>query len=207
MKINNFKKSVDKLLQERNYARAMNIGLLLITIPLTFHVVTLQPTRTLVPPKLTKEASVSADKADAEYLRHLALFFASLLGNTTPAQVDQVSTLIEPYLAPSIRNAVVVGLQADAENLKQNNISRQFVVSNSYFEEKTGKSFVYGNEYVSGSADKREREEKTYEFVISIRNYMPVLDDVASYQGKPRTLEELENIQRREEREKARNSR
>ncbi|WP_336107820.1 TraE/TraK family type IV conjugative transfer system protein [Thalassospira sp. CH_XMU1420-2] len=207
MNIDNFKKTFDQVLQERNYARLMNLGLVAVMVPLAWYVVTLEPARVLVPPKLTTEAEVSADKADEEYLRHLALFYATLLGNTTPDQVDEVATLMEPYLAPSIRNAVIVGLQEDAANLKEHNISREFVVKNSYFEKETGKTFVYGNEYVSGSADKKEREEKTYEFEISINNFMPVIDDLAAYKGKPRTLEELENIQRREEREKERNRR
>ncbi len=205
MKLEAFKSTFDRAVKERNYAYIINIGLLMVLIPLAWHVVTLEPTRVLVPPKLTKEASVSADKADAEFVRHMSLYFSYLLGNTTPDQVDQVSTLLEPYLAPSIRNAVVVGLQEDADRLKENNISREFVVSNSFFEDETGKSFVFGNEYVSGTAEKRDRNPKTYEFVIGIEDYMPVIEDVTSYEGDPRTLKQLELMQRREQRERERN--
>lgn len=205
MNLEAFKSTFDRAVKERNFSYVMNIGLLLILIPLVWHVITLEPTRILVPPKLSKEASVSADKADAEFVRHMALYFSYLLGNTTPEQVDQVSTLLEPYLGPSIRNAVLVGLQEDADRLKENNITRQFVVNNSFYEDETGKAFVFGNEYVSGTAEKRDRTRKTYEFVIEIEDFRPVIADLTSYEGDPRTLKQLELMQRREQRERERN--
>lgn len=205
MKLDLFKITFDRAMKERNFSLILNFMLVMVLVPLAWRVVTLTPERILVPPKLTKEASISANKADAEFLRHMSLYFSYLLGNTTPDQVDQVSTLLEPYLSPSIRNAVLVGLQEDASRLKENNISRQFVVSNSFVEDETGKSFVYGNEYVSGTAEKRERTRKTYEFVVEIKDFFPVILDLTSYDGEPRTLKQLELMQRREQREREKN--
>jgi len=69
------------------------------------------------------------------------------------------------------------------------------------YEPKSEKVFVYGYSFTKGMSNESEvRTDRTYEFEIAISNYIPVIDFMDTYEGRPRTEDVLERLQRREER-------
>lgn len=204
MTFENLRRSWDGMLSEQKFLRGI-IGVNAVaTLMLVGMVISDDPIVILQPLQVTSEARVSVDSADEAYLNFLGHMFAVTLGNTTPENVDQVSTIMEPYLAPAISNEVIVALNKDAISMVENNISQRFNLRNVRYEEKTGKVFAYGNLYRAGSGRKAEKEEYTFEFIFEIVNYMPQISHLDSYSGKPRTLDEIERIERKKEAERKR---
>ncbi|MEG9883973.1 MAG: hypothetical protein V6Z86_05030 [Hyphomicrobiales bacterium] len=72
------------------------------------------------------------------------------------------------------------------------------------FEADTGKLFVSGHSWVSEVSGRETRHDRTYEFVIALRDDLPVIEAIQTYEGKPRTKEVLERMERNRKREEER---
>lgn len=162
---------------------------------------------TIQPWTLNDDAWVTADAASASYKEAWGFALATLFGNVTPANVDFIKERIELLLSPSIYNEVMDVLEMQSQQIKIDRVTIRFEPRFVEYEPKTGKVFVYGNSFTRGVArDKEDRSERTYEFELSISNYLPVLEHLDTYEGRPRTESVLERLQRREERQKERRS-
>lgn len=152
-----------------------------------------------VPPGLNESITVSRGDGDLDYQQAWGYFLATLLGNVTPANADVVKKAIEPLLAPAIYRDAVRVLTEQVEAIKRDRVAMRFEARQVKFEVSSGKVFVEGFSVVSGAAGKEERNPRTYEFLIKVKNYRPIIEHIDNYLGTARTSGELQRLDRLEE--------
>ena len=65
------------------------------------------------------------------------------------------------------------------------------------YEPATDKIFAYGYRYATGAGSREEqRSERTYEYQLRIREYLPEITSIDTYPGKPRTQKLLRMMNR-----------
>ena len=158
----------------------------------------------MVPPVLRDSATVGSNFASGNYVEAWALYTSQSLGNVTPNSVRFVRKSIEPILSPSIYQEVMSALEKQVEDIRGNHVSLSFEPRRILREKETGKIFVHGQSVLESPSGDRKRTERTYEFTFEVLNYMPALTHMKTYEGKPRTLEELEMMKRLSEERKRR---
>lgn len=137
----------------------------------------------LVPPTLEKEATVGARQADRGYVEAWGLFFATLMGNVTPRNIDFVLSNLQRYMAPDIYQEMSQSLIEQAKTIKSGNFAMSFTVQEIVCEE-GGRVKVRGQAMMHGPFGKSQNIARTYEMVIAIKNYAPVLLDVLVHDQK-----------------------
>ena len=146
----------------------------------------------LTPPEITRALKVARDQGDQNYSETWGLALAQLLGNVTPGNADFVKRAIAPVLAPSIYQDTMNALFQQVEQIKLDRVSTRLDPREVVYEPKTGKVFVTGYSVAAGPAGKEERDTRTYEFVIRVHNYQPLVTYIDTYRGAPHTLEHNE---------------
>ncbi|EFP0184027.1 hypothetical protein HLX14_004556 [Escherichia coli] len=94
---------------------------------------------------------------------------------------------------------VIDAIEMQSRQIKNDRVSIRFEPRTVEYELNSDKVFVYGYSYTKGASSTEERSERTYEFIIKISNYAPLLDFIDTYIGKPRTEKVLEQMKRKEE--------
>lgn len=208
MDLNNFKKSWSGLQNESKFYKRLCVGLVGANLVLGCFLFTKETIVIVQPWTLTQTAQLEQNKAARNYKESWALAVAELLGNITPGNVDFVVERIKPLLAPSIYNEVVRNANEQALYLKEDRISQSFMPRTVEYEASTNKVFVKGNSYTTGASglvgkdEKGTRNEMTFEFVIEIKNYLPLIKSMEVYSGQARTgkvLKRMEQVQKRQE--------
>lgn len=148
---------------------------------------------------LQDEAWVMEKQSSGSYKEAWGFALAQLIGNTTPANVDFIEERIGRILSPKIYNDVISVLRVQAKQIKQDSITTRFEPRFVEYEPRENKVFVYGYSFTKGLSNRNEnRAERTYEFVIAVSSYLPVVDYITTYEGRPQTKKVLERLQNRE---------
>jgi len=162
---------------------------------------------TILPPKMTHEATISMNTANSEYLMSFGLYVAGLTGNVTPKNVvlvaDALGSLVDAKLYSEVRRQLFA--LANDPLFKERGGAVFFEPVNVVFDAPTGKVFVVGNMVSTTSAGRQNRSPLVYEIKIEMRNYRPVIVALDKYPGSvPRTLEWEKKNKQRLERQKHR---
>lgn len=205
MNISKYMSTFQGLKIEAHYNRYVTVGLLALVFCLTFWLAHRPTIVTIQPWTLSEDAQVTREDASRSYLEAWGFALSELVGNVTPANSKFISDRIKPLLAPSIYHKVVEGLEANVNTLNEERITLRFEPRSVLFEKSTGKVFVSGMTYtrLASSLEVERSEERTYEFTLKIANYAPLILDINTYAGKPRTRQVLETLR---ESEAARNA-
>lgn len=139
----------------------------------------------IVPPGLSGPVGVDWGRADAEYMKTFALFYATLLGTITPRNAeyvaDRLSGMTTPSAYPAIRKSI---LAAAKDPAFLNSGSTMNFVSNSVVHElETGKVFVLGEHQVYSGFGMPKVTSVVYELDIRITEGRPVVMSVTNYPG------------------------
>ena len=121
-----------------------------------------------------------------------------MTGNITPSNVDFLKDRLKPLLSPAIYSDVIDTLEMQAQNIKDDRITMRFEPRFVEYEKTTDRVFVYGYSFVKGATGDEERDDRTYEYKIKISNYAPMILDLNTYEGKPRTERVLDQLQKQE---------
>lgn len=146
----------------------------------------------LVPPYLNEKMSVGWNSASENYYKSFGLYFATLVGNITPSNVDFVIDILSTFLAPEIYTSIkpkLIALSKDAV-FRESGGTSAFHSSHIDYEPETSKVFVMGT-MTTASYAKTQPELKTvvYEMAIHIKDGLPNITYLDSYEGaQPRTL-------------------
>jgi conjugal transfer pilus assembly protein TraE len=154
----------------------------------------------LVPPTLTQEVEITRNTASSELKESWGLYLAELLGNVTPATAEFITKALAPLLSTDIYRAVMDAMSEQINALKMDRIATSFKPREVSYEKETDKVFVSGELTTQGPNSKAETRHRTYEFVISTRNYRPRLDYIDVYPDEPRTVERLKVLKQQQER-------
>jgi len=137
----------------------------------------------LVPPTLEKEVKVGHKQGDRAYLEAWGLFFATLMGNVTPRNVDFVMANLQRYMAPNIYQEMSQAIYEQARTIKSGNLTTSFTVHEIVVME-DDRVQVSGQMAMHGPFGRSQNLGRTYEFAIAVRNYAPVITDVLVHDQK-----------------------
>lgn len=158
---------------------------------------------TIQPWTLSEDAQVTRDDASRSYIEAWGFALSELIGNVSPGNVDFIGDRLKPLLDPKIYHTVLEGLQANAQQLIDDRVTIRFEPRRVTYEKSTGKVYVTGYSFVRQgmSFEAEKREDRTYEFVIRIANYAPLIMYIDTYVGQPKTRDVLEKIEGRRQRD------
>ena len=203
---------LDRLTKTWNGALAENRGHRLVNLVLAVGLVlalvkafTVDTIVTIKPYTLNEDAWVSQNQSSQSYKESWGMLLASLTGNVTPGSVGFVKERIEPVLSPQIYRDVMEALEMQAISIRRDRVTMRFEPRAVEYEPETDVVYVYGNSYVQGATGDPIREERTYEYVIDIRNYAPVVTHIETYSGRPRTERVRQQMERQLDRQEERN--
>ena len=204
MKMSDFLKTWEGAEVENKWSR-MFIAVLVVTVLfLSVQLAGEDKIVALQPVTLSEEAWLTSNKASQSYKEAWGMFLAQLTGNVTPTTVGFIKKRISPLLAPNIYGDVIDALEEQSQAIKNDRISLRFEPRTVEYEESTGKVFVYGYSFESGATGGESKSDRTYEYIIKISNYAPLITHINTYQGQPRSSTVLQQIKQREEDQKKR---
>ncbi len=154
----------------------------------------------LIPPNLTQEVKLVQNKANEGYLKAWGLFLAELVGNVTPQNISFIRASVDPLLSPKIYQEFIDALESQAAQIKIDNISMSFEPKVVIFEEESNLVFVSGHSVIAGPAGDETRSTRTYEFMIQMNGYKPLLTWVDTYEGNAKTKKERQRIKKAKDR-------
>lgn len=204
MNLKAYLKTWEGLQAENRWGRIVQGALIAIVLVLVVLVARKETIVTIQPFTLSEEAWVTRNDASRSYLEAWGFAIAQLLGNVTPGSVDFVKERLSPLLAPSVYQDVMDAVEVQAKEIRNDRITMRFEPRFVEYEPKSGKVFVYGFSYTRGASSQadEDRTERSYEFVLTVSNYLPVLSYIETYAGRPRTEVVLEQLKRKEENRK-----
>lgn len=184
MDFKKFLSSYSGIRQENLFYRVVCVALLAANLLLGVAVLSRKEVVVLVPPLLKEQARVSLKKADQKYQESWALFFALLLGNVTPRNIEFVASEVERYLAPSVYQNLMKDIYEQAKSVKEVNLSTTFEPQQLVYDDKTQHVLVKGQMVMRGAFGKPQSLGKTFEFGIAVNNYYPEITFLNAYDKK-----------------------
>lgn len=195
MDFKSFLSTYSGIRQENWYYRVICAVLVISNLFLGVAVLARKEVVVLVPPILKEQVKVGINKADQKYQESWALFFALLLGNITPKNLEFVVNEVQKYMAPAIYDDLMKDIAEQSKSIEGANISTSFEPRELGYDEKTGHVLIKGQMVLRGAFGKPQSINKTYEFGIAIKNYYPQITYLDAYEKKPRPVEEKPHVQ------------
>lgn len=160
----------------------------------------------LIPPSLSEKSEIARNKASEGYKKAWAMYTATLIGNVSPENADFVLDSFSNMVTGEIRSLITEQVAQELDMLKQEKVTSRFEIVRVTYEPETDKVFVTGRNVLMGAGGKSAPSEQTFEFQIDVKQYSPIITQMASYQGQPRLLSILQKEEARrkadEERQK-----
>jgi conjugal transfer pilus assembly protein TraE len=203
MDMQNYSKQFDALLTENSLGRITITALAVLLLIVVIGYISKKPIVVFTPPTAVDDAWVSSEEASQDYLESWGLHLAGLLGNVAPNNVRFIKSALSPILSPAIYQEVNDALETQVQAIEEDQVSMRFEPKYVEYEPKTGKIFVFGNSYEKSAVNhnEEERNQKTYEFIIAIKNFAPHIVYINTYTGRPKNEKILEKLAREAERE------
>jgi len=154
----------------------------------------------LIPPGLSEKSEIAKNKASEGYKKAWGMHTAILIGNVTPENADFIAESFSGMVSGEIRSIVTEKITQELDTLKQEKVSSSFEVVRVTYEPETDKVFVTGRNRMIGAGGKSIPDEQTFEFIIEVKQYSPVITHMDSYKGMPKLLSV---IQKEEAKQKA----
>ncbi|WP_075881782.1 TraE/TraK family type IV conjugative transfer system protein [Vreelandella massiliensis] len=186
MKLSKYLDTFHGAMSENRFSRIAILGLsaaLVVTAVASFNkdaVVTIQPYT------LTEEAWITQANASQSYKEAWGLMLATMTGNVTPSTLDFVRERIQPLLSPDVYQDAMEALELQANYIRNDRISMRFEPREVIYSEDSNTVLVTGDSYMISPNGESIRDRRTYEYVIDIRNYAPVVSYINTYTGRPR---------------------
>ena len=158
----------------------------------------------LIPPGLSEKSELAKNKASEGYKKAWGMYVATLIGNVTPENADFILESFSGMVTGEIRSIVSEQIAQELDTLKLEKVSTSFDIVRVTYEPETDKVFVTGRNRITGIGGKSTPTEQTFEFKIDVKQYSPIITQMASYQGMPKLLSVL---QKEEAKEKAQEER
>ena len=155
----------------------------------------------LVPPGLSEKSEIAKNTAAEGYKKAWGMYAATLLGNVTPENADFVLESFSTMVTGEIRTLVIEQIAADLETLKQEKVSTSFEIRRVTYEPESDKVFVSGRNHMAGLGGHAPATEQTFEFKIDVKQYSPIITQMATYEGGPKLLKMLEQVEAKQKAE------
>jgi conjugal transfer pilus assembly protein TraE len=149
----------------------------------------------LIPPGLSEKTEIATNKASEGYKKAWGAYSAMLLGNVTPENADFVREALAGMVSGEINMLVGEQIAQELEILKTEQVSSTFEMKGVIYEPETDKVFVSGLNRLLGVAGVQGRVEpsdQTFEFIIDVKQFSPIITHMASYASSPRIMSVLQ---------------
>lgn len=186
MKMDKFLTTWQGVLGENKFFRIIFLGLVISLVLVSLNVFKKESVVTIQPYTLTDEAWVSKSSASQSYKEAWGMMLATLTGNVTPATLGFVRERIEPLLSPRIYQEVIEAIEVQAMYIQNDKISIRFEPRRVDYDPRDNKVFVSGDSYLTDPSGETVRDRRTYEYIIDIETYSPVVSYIDTYAGEPR---------------------
>ncbi len=186
MKHTSFTSQWAGLHDSNQFLRVACLMLLATNLLMAIGLMTEDRTVVLVPQGLSGHAEIAKNKASEGYKKSWALYAAMLLGNVTPENADFVLDALGDMVTSEIKVLLGDQVRASLETLKAEQVSARFETKKITYEPETDKVFVTGKSWLSGVGAKSGQTEQTFEFIVDIHDYAPLITHMALYDGGAR---------------------
>jgi len=173
------------VMQENRFYRVVCILLLAANLVWGYTALSRKEVVVLVPPHLKDSIRVGMDSADRRYKESWALFFALLLGNVTPQNIEFVVDGIGRYLSPEIYQDLTKEIYAQAKSVKQSHLSVSFEPREVAYDQENDRVLVKGLTRLQGTFGKTQTAPKGFEFGIDVKGYQPLITHLDIYETRP----------------------
>jgi conjugal transfer pilus assembly protein TraE len=149
----------------------------------------------LIPPGLSEKTEIATNKASEGYKKAWGAYSAMLLGNVTPENADFVREALAGMVSGEINMLVGEQIAQELEILKTEQVSSTFEMKGVIYEPETDKVFVSGLNRllgVPGVQGRVEPSDQTFEFIIDVKQFSPIITHMASYASSPRIMSVLQ---------------
>lgn len=184
MKLKEFLATWHGTQDENRFQRRSNLILLGINVVLLLVLMGKSHTVVMVPPGLNDQAEIGATRANDEARRAWGLYYATLIGNVTPGNVQLLSNQLAPTLTPALYHRVTQALESQIRQVQTEQITTRFQPKQTYVSAKTGHVYVVGDLITEGVRGNNDRETRTYEFGFVVSNYQVLLDAMDIHKGE-----------------------
>lgn len=155
----------------------------------------------LIPPDLSKESEIARNKASEGYKKAWGMYTASLIGNVTPDNADFILESFKNMVTSEIRSQIIDQVMEELDSVKQEKISSVFEITQVAYEPESDKVFVTGRNRMMGAGGSSPVTNQTFEFTINVKNYSPIITQMASYPGQPKFISTVEAEEKKKKRE------
>lgn len=183
MKLSDYLKTREGALKENQVSRLSILFLTILCLILAFGMARKSTTVVMVPPNLAGKVEVSTDRADKEMQVTWGVFVTTLLGNVTPRSAPHLKTLIGPHLSSRIYNKVIEGIDKQAKDVIDEQLTLSFTPTGARYDDDIQKVVVSGELTIRGLRGQEKRELRSYEMGFVVRNYQVLLDTMRVCQG------------------------
>lgn len=142
----------------------------------------------LIPPGLSEKSEIAKNKASEGYKKAWAMYTATMIGNVTPENADFVLDSFSGMVSGEIRSLVTEQIAQELDTLKQEKVSSTFEIVRVTYEPESDKVFVTGRNRMTGAGGKSTPTDQTFEFQIDVKQYSPIITQMASYAGMPKLI-------------------
>ena len=198
MNLKNWKQSYRSLKTEAGLTRvALAFSSVAIAL-LSFNALTKNQTVVITPYTMQKTGWVSESNSSQSYKEAWALSLAQLLGNVSPGNLDFVQNRLSPLLPANLYEDTMTNIRAQVIMMKENRVTTSFDPLEIVYERSSDKVFVYGKYSSQSQSIKPKREKRTYEFKLSMDNYLPQITHIDTYADEPHTQARLEQLKKKQ---------
>jgi len=195
MKYEGFKSAFVGAHEEKRFLKILCIGLVVVNFVALTGWFKKDTSVVLIPPGLSEKAEIATNKASEGYKKAWGAYSAMLLGNVTPENADFVREALSGMVSGEINMAVGEQVAQELELLKQEQVSSTFEMRGVIYEPESDKVFVTGYNRllgIAGAKGRVEPTEQTFEFVIDVKQYSPIITHMASYASNPKIIPVLQ---------------
>lgn len=169
------------------------LGSVVANVFLSWKLMTSMERLTLLPANPTEHMTVERSAASRSYLESWAVYFTNILGSVTPSNAQSIADYVGKHVDQRIWHAVRAQVLAVVDDPQYNRINafNMFVPKRVLYEPDTNKTFVEGTLTTLSyrAVNLAVGITATYEMEIEIRNGLPVVTQLNSYAGSPRTAQ------------------
>ncbi|MBT9136394.1 MAG: hypothetical protein DDT34_01470 [Firmicutes bacterium] len=184
MKLTDWFKTREGALSENKWGRIIILVQMIVILVMAFGMANQRQAVVLVPPNLEERTSVQARQADAAAKTAWALYIANTIGNVTPSSSQFLTETISRHLSPRIYRSVIEGIDAQARQLREEQISLQFIPTVARYEAEIDRVVVSGELIERGLRNAERRSVRSYEMGFIVRNYRVLLDSMRVMEGE-----------------------
>lgn len=164
------------------------MGLVISNVFLVFVVKNNDNTVILVPAELTESTKISREQSSVSYKTTWGLHLSLLLGNINYKNINFVKDNLSDLIDANIFPEFIEYFSKQSVDIYKDKISMSFEPISIHYEAEINTVYVTGKHFIKGISGGSKQVVRTYEFVIEIGNYKPIVKAIDAYDGAAKIL-------------------